>query len=881
MRERYAPVTTSAGDVRQIEQICDRFEAAWRAGERPRLESYLTEATASLQGALLLELLPLDWEYRLRAGDPPQFPEYSARFPAVRSLIETIGREVADVVSVGGQLPERLGRYRVLRRLGRGGMGVVYEAIDDSSGQRVALKLLPRLSMQDATARERFRREALTTARLHHPHIVPILEVGEHDRQPFLALEFVDGPTLAELLRKAPQSPRQAATLVETLARAVHYAHEQGVVHRDLKPANVLLARMQAPQRDVPELAETTPPDLSAYTARITDFGLAHPVGETELTATGDIVGTPAYMAPEQAWGKSKRQAVGRVTDVYALGAVLYEALTGRPPFQAATTLETLEQVRSREPMPPARLQPGIPRDLETICLKCLAKEPLHRYATALELAEDMRRFREGQPIVARRTRLSRRCIRWCRSNPGLASTSVFGLVALLAASALAINHAVTRQLRDEQQLTRSALADARVQRARAEANARELARQQALTQSALIDAEKFRRQAERLNASLCFERGLALVEQGDVACGLLLLGQGLEVASQGVADYEHVLRVNIAAAYARLPYYLDSVQEQPGEVRAVAFHPRGDRLLTGGRHSPPQQWDAVSGAPLDNPWSHRADIHAVAYSPGGHLAATGGSDGLVHLWNAATGEPAGEPLRHSDAVLSLAFGNEGATLVTGSRDGAVRIWRVPDGQLVRELASSRAVYAVACSADGRRVAAAGANRLAQIWDAATGQAVGTPLRHPGEVWALAFRPDGRVLVAGSEEGGAWLWDAESGVALGPALPHQGPIRAAGYSVDGQFLWTAGAYGKVRQWHTADARPAAAPVQLHSAIHAVAWSLDQQRIATGSADGGIRLWSRNETAVPAQPLCHDRLAYCLAISPQGDRIVTGSADPHA
>src|SRR5262249_7967584 len=247
---------------------------------------------------------------------------------------------------------------------GHGGMGVVYEAVQESLGRRVALKMLPRAGLGDPDARERFLREAQTTARLQHPNIVQIFEVGEHDGQPFLALEFVAGPSLADRLRDGPQPPLPAALLVETLARAVHHAHEQGVVHRDLKPANVLLSargRMSSAESTASSPG-TRHSSLSTFTPKITDFGLAHLAGGGDLTATGEIVGTPSYMAPEQAWGKSERRPVGPAADVYALGAVLYECLTGRPPFQGPTPLDPLGQGVYDEPVPPARLHPPGPR---------------------------------------------------------------------------------------------------------------------------------------------------------------------------------------------------------------------------------------------------------------------------------------------------------------------------------------------------------------------------------------------------------------------------------------------------------------------------------------------------------------------------------------
>jgi serine/threonine protein kinase len=322
--------------------------------------------------------------------------------------------------------------YHIVEQLGRGGMGVVYKAIQVSLRRVVALKMLRPNTHGDARELVRFQAEAEAVAHLQHPNIVQIYEIGEQDGQPYFALEHVGGGSLAQKLDGTPLPPRQAAHLVEPLARAMHHAHQQGIIHRDLKPANVLLAvsdRADAVALGGPGLAARVEP-------KITDFGLVKRTLPDEeqagnaLTQSGAIVGTPAYMSPEQAEGKGRE--IGPLADVYALGVILYEALTGRPPFRGATLLDTLEQVRSVEPVSPRRLQPKCPRDLETICLKCLNKDPAGRYLSAEALAEDLRRFLAGQPIVARPITRRERAWRWCRRNPMVASLTV-GVVLLLA----------------------------------------------------------------------------------------------------------------------------------------------------------------------------------------------------------------------------------------------------------------------------------------------------------------------------------------------------------------------------------------------------------------------------------------------------------------
>jgi ABC-type amino acid transport substrate-binding protein len=295
-------------------------------------------------------------------------------------------------------------------------MGVVYKAHQIRLKRIVALKMILAGAHASEQQLARFRREGEAVARLQHPNIVQIHEVGEQEGCPYFSLEFVDGGSLAQRLAGTPQPIRWAAQLVETLARAAHAAHQHGVIHRDLKPGNILLT--------------------SEGIAKITDFGLAKRLeDDADQTKTGTVLGTPSYMAPEQAGGQAK--AVGPPADVYALGAILYELVTGRPPFRAETPLETLRQLLEREPDRPRALNPDVPRDLETICLKALAKEPRQRYPSAAALAEDLARFVNGQPIQARPVSRLERCWRWCRRNPGVASLTTAAGALLVAVAVL------------------------------------------------------------------------------------------------------------------------------------------------------------------------------------------------------------------------------------------------------------------------------------------------------------------------------------------------------------------------------------------------------------------------------------------------------------
>jgi hypothetical protein len=358
------------------------------------------------------ELSPGD----LCPGRPELVPELERHIEARRQSYNLVGPDAATSSTVPGEsAPERAADrtepppsppgYEVLGELGRGAMGVVYKARQAALNRLVALKMVLSGAHAGAADLARFRTEAAAIARLQHPNIVQIHEVGQRSGHHYIALEFVDGGSLAQKLNGMPLPPQEAAQLVQSLARATHYAHEQGVVHRDLKPANILLTRDGTP--------------------KISDFGLAKQLAEDAgQTQSGAVLGTPSYMAPEQAEGQAK--VVGPLADVYALGVILYEALTGRPPFRAPSVVETLEQVRSQEPVPPRRLLPRVPRNVETICLKCLEKEPRRRYASAGALAEDLRRFLNEEPILARPPGLVARFALWCRRPERIRDAGAF-----------------------------------------------------------------------------------------------------------------------------------------------------------------------------------------------------------------------------------------------------------------------------------------------------------------------------------------------------------------------------------------------------------------------------------------------------------------------
>ncbi len=378
----------------------------------------------------------------------------------------------------GSPPPGELPGYEILGVLNRGGMGIVYKARQRSLNRLVAIKMI--LSGPHAPPEQlaRFRAEAEAVARLRHPNVVQIYEVGEHAGQPYFSMEFVEGGSLEQQLTHAVLPARQAARLIESLAHAVHAAHQFGIIHRDLKPANILISFSREPPASAGSALAgdvTCGSRRSECIPKITDFGLAKRLDQPAgTTRAGAVMGTPSYMAPEQADGKS--EAIGPAVDIYALGAILYEALTGRPPFQGETTFDTLEQVRLREPVPPSRLQPRIPRDLETICLKCLEKDPRRRYATAAALADDLRHFLAGEPILARPSSLWSHGVKWAKRKPALAA--LLGVSALAVVSLLGSWAWFTVELSRQIQRAQQGEQHAREQEALARAN-QQLAEQQ------------------------------------------------------------------------------------------------------------------------------------------------------------------------------------------------------------------------------------------------------------------------------------------------------------------------------------------------------------------------------------------------------------------
>jgi WD40 repeat protein/tRNA A-37 threonylcarbamoyl transferase component Bud32 len=671
--------------------------------------------------------------------------------------------------------------YQLLGVLGRGGMGVVYKARHLRLNRVVALKMV----LAGAHARPedlaRFSTEAEAVAGLYHPNIVQIYDIGEQDGLPYFSLEFVEGGNLEGRLDGKPWVGQKAAQLVELLARAMHAAHQRGIIHRDLKPGNVLLTT-----DDVP---------------KITDFGLAKRLDQDAgQTRTGTIMGTPSYMAPEQANGVKD---IGPAADVYALGAILYELLTGRPPFNAATPLDTILQVVNDEPVSPVRLNPRVPRDLETICLKCLQKEPHKRYATAEALADDLGRFARGEAIRARAVGRVEKAWRWCRRNPVVASLVTLVAVVLVAGIAISSHFAVQADRRARQALRRLYVGDLRLV-------------QQAWEQ------EQLGRVKELLEHQKPADTG------------------GTDFRGFEWYYWDGLRRAGLPA-----------LEEHQRNVACVAFSPNGRLLASAGWDQIVNLHDAASGQVLFSLPGHADTIYALAFSPDGRLLASASADRTIRLWNSETGQPVTTLTGHTSAVHAVLFTLDGKYLISGGEDrtGGVKIWALSGGPPVASLSHGSPVFSLALSRDGTLLASGGKDARIQLWNLARRELVRTFEGHENTVSSLAFHPDGTHLASASWDGTVRIWNVAGGLAF-PPLPHADAVMSVAFSPDGKLLASAGRDDThdaghkelVRLWNAADGQPLRLLEGHTQAVRCVVFRPDGQQLATASEDRSVGIW---------------------------------------
>jgi eukaryotic-like serine/threonine-protein kinase len=796
-------------------------------------QDHVARITAPLRAHLTPETSP--WSPLARhnlAPNPHGTPPVSVPFP---SLIH--GDSQQDDASDAGCGPpgsdsawsaiksspvHYFGDYELLEIIAEGGMGVVYKARQVSLNRVLALKMIRSGRFATPDDLQRFRLEAEAAAHLDHPHIVPIYEVNEHQGHHYFSMKLVDGGNLAAQIARFRENPRAAARLLATTARAVHYAHQRGILHRDLKPANILLGG-----RSDSRLEEWVP--------LVTDFGLAKRVedpGAVNITRSGSIVGTPSYMAPEQAEGR--REAVTTAADVHALGAILFELLTGRPPFRADTILETLRIVREQDAERPSVLNPRIDRDLETIVLKCLEKSPVHRYRSAEALAEDLERWLGHLPIHARPASALKRVVKWVRRRPAAAALVLAATVAA-GASGLAIRGIVS-MTRLQGDVTKTGLAlDAERQKRRqseaalAEWDERRLRMEEDQYARRILAVDlllaninpikddpgqasrlleecpprlrnwEWRHLQRRLNA----ERLMIQGHSGFVCA--------TDFGPSVSADYCRIGALGMAVWSPTLGVKPLRIHGPDGSAYGVALDRSGTRMATAGIDGQIKIWDILTGRLEHIFRGHDGWAAAVEFSPDGLRLASAGQDGAIRIWNATRvsgaapeNESPVQVLRgHTAGVFAVGFSPEGSRLASASKDGTVRVWDLatPAPRTVTIFRGhDQEVSAVAFHPRGTLIASGGADRNVRIWDAASGA---ERLKFPvasSRVNAIAFNHDGSRLATGSLEGPVGLWNAGNGQPVAVLRGHSVPVFRVMFNSDGTELVSAGQDATIKLW---------------------------------------------------------------------------------
>jgi hypothetical protein len=822
----------------QLLAACAELRRRLRAGDPCSAEALLAAyPTLAGRDEAALELIYTEYVVREELGQHPRADEWCERFPRwredLRNLFEVHvvmaapGGDTAhqsrgadatpatpmDACTPPGDCPARVGRYDILGEIARGGMGVVYRARQHGLNRIVALKMILSGDHASPEERVRFRTEAEAVASLQHPNIVQVYEVGEWRplgapvAAPFLSLEYVEGGSLQQKLADGPLPPRGAARLTQTLAEAVEHAHKHAILHRDLKPANILLTADGLP--------------------KITDFGLAKRLQSAGDTRTGAMVGTPGYMAPEQAEGAPALQA----TDVYGLGAILYEMLAGRPPFQGATPLETLEQVRTHEPVPPTRLQPRLPRDLETICLKCLRKDPDRRYGSARELSEDLRRFLAGEPIHARPPRLGERAVKWARRRPAVAALlTALVAITLVGMGGIAWAWAETVHALHETELARN----------------------------------REHEESKRLEAALA-ARTIAMArlawqgDQNDEACQLL----DECPAIYRDAEWRYLHRVCHGCV---------ATLDTGGVANRAIWLPDG-RLVVGrppsGKSGKPQiqVWDLGTVQPVIKIAGHSLALAALASTPDGS-----------RLISAC----------HTSMIGSL------SNAVTPSGWIEVKVWDLADGRELRAFKRPISVPALTLSRDGSRLAyhrAADTMQLVDVGTARELQSLKVPAipKNPNYRPTLALSPDGQLLglvglrsppdTAGQS---VFMLTPATG-AVRPLLRLTTVPQFIAFSLDGQRCATE-LFDKetqsyhIKVWEIATGQEL---TELHvpSRVSTAAFSPNGQTLATGLITGTLRMWDLASSKAFLEYRGHKHQVSSLEFSPDGQRLAATSLEP--
>jgi WD40 repeat protein len=841
------------------EVLAAYFEAAdagWAPDRRVLLERYpdlRADLAAFFADHDRVETLSRTLDLASGGADAPR-DLASGGADATRELVSGVASEGAS----GEPAPWGFGDYEELEEIARGGMGIVYRARQKSLGRTVALKVLASGARASADEVRRFRQEAEAAARMDHPHIVPIYEVGElqpDDRTPatpYFAMKLVEGGHLGMYWPQLSRDLRAGVALLGRVAQAVHYAHQRGILHRDLKPANILLEEG---------------PDGS-LTPLVADFGLAKQLATSagdaagaNPTQPGAIVGTPNYMAPEQALGKTS--LLTTATDVHALGAILYELLTGEPPFQADTLLDTLVKLRDERPVPPHLRNPRVDGDLEVICLKCLEKNPAERYGTAAALADDLERWQRGEPILARRAGRLERLAKWVKRRPaaaGLLGLVVFTVLLLFVGVGVLLQLRETSTARDAAEEARKS-ADA--EKARAD-EARQVAEQErGNAQEARKLAEQQRERAE----FLVYVRQIALAQHEWENNNILAAEELLDTCRWDLRGWEH-------RYLHSLIHRARTIRGHTARVSCVAYSPDGKRIVSGSGDGTLKVWDADRAETISLK-GHTGQVLCVAYSPDGKRIVSSSGDQTLRVWDADRGSEVLSLKGHTSWVSCVAYSPDGKRIVSGSGDQTLRVW---DMDKVTETLKGHTarVTCVAYSPDGKRIVSGSDDQTLKVWDADRGTERLSFKGHTTSVSCVAFSPDGKRIVSGSDDQTLKVWDVDRRTETLLLRGDTGGASCVAYSPDGKRIVCDGGDRTLRVWD-ADRGSEIFSLKGHTArVSCVAYSSDGKRIVSGSWDQTLKVWDAGRGTEILSLKGHTASVSCVAFCPDGKRIVSGS-----
>lgn len=736
------------------------------------------------------------------------------------------------------------GDYELISEIARGGMGVVYRAKQTSLNRIVALKMILAGQLAGEEEVQRFHAEAEAAANLDHPGIVPIYEVGEVEGQHYFSMGYVDGSSLSELIAEKPLEPGDAAELTLKVANAIAYAHEQGVIHRDLKPANVLV---QHPTGNGPSSTASrsavapSHSDISGWSPRVTDFGLAKQVqGDDQLTASGQILGTPSYMPPEQAAGKT--DAIDHRADIYSLGGILYALITGRPPFQAANQLDTLMQVLEKDPVPPRQLDPQLPRDIETIALKALEKDPKRRYQTAAEFAEDLARFLNGEPIKARSITSVERAWRWAKRKPVIAGLGALAASLLLIVSIGGPVAAVTQaNLRGIAEQRKEQAVEAKIAAQQA-AEKETAAKQQAIAANDALSEEK--EKAERTLYARTISLAYQAWQDDNVSHAEDLLNQ----ANHLYRDWEWDFINKLCHSEHK------TLRGHTGIPFKMRLSKDGKRMVSIGRvHGVPAGvidvsvllWDVETGNAIK-----KLPYRGFAISPDAKYAAVEKvSDGPVVILDVQSGQDVISLQSHQGGTAWANFNSDGTRLVTTGPDKTIRIFDTASGDEVLQIVDEarRLVHDVNFSPDDKLLVWKTFDGFIQIRDAKTGDKVIDieDRIYRNDAVGVAISPDNQILAA-SSNGPINFFDLNTGEKIASLFGHRSSVLDLCFSPDGKRLASCGVDGTVRVWNVAERRESFR-FRGHKfgtvyGVWEVTYSNDGNWILSGGSDATIKIW---------------------------------------